>query len=253
MGLRMMDTLGSAIPPDLTTLGVMASNLLFGPLRDLPVGLLEWVHRVRSFGAPDATAIAMAIPLARFHANAGDDESAERLYRETIEMARRLDPASDALLVVKSEYARFLAERHRPEDARSLLAGVVDNLEDRISTAWLHARRSERVARWRPVYDALVRALALPAMSDRTKALADSTGSAVEPAIAAFNVHEAAKSRSFLAWLADGYVPVPPSVPGALRDEEARLLQERSALQRRGHMHGEDLHRLGEITAALRV
>jgi tetratricopeptide (TPR) repeat protein len=168
-----------------------------------------------------------AMALATYLADHGRAPEAVGVLRDLLTDAQRLGPRPAA--DVRRSLARHLAKDPAGRgEAFTLLWSVRSDLMARVTDAGDPARRAEIVGESIGVYEALIDLLldaadvdggpVLPLPDDRD---------AVE---LAFDLHEEARSRTFLAELADLAVPMPVGVPAGLAAREADLVAERRRL-----------------------
>jgi tetratricopeptide (TPR) repeat protein len=159
-----------------------------------------------------------------------------------------LDPDSPEMLRVFIPYATLTAAE--PGGWRrgfDLLLERAKKVDRAMEEALIGARRAEIVSKSFDVYAALIELLTLPESRQALTA-------GPSPAELAFDLHEAAKSRSYLAILAGAPLKPPESIPEALRVAETALLEIERSLQEEGETRSEAyrLEKLGESRNSLR-
>jgi tetratricopeptide (TPR) repeat protein len=157
----------------------------------------------------------------------GKREEAIALYRDTIDRIYSRDPNSLHVLRLHLDLARLLtqsADGH--QEAYHLLEAALVTVTERTKEVVIDQRRAEIIAEWVDVYTALIDLLIQ--YGDRIQ-----LSKPIQPLELAFNLHEAAKSRTFLAELSKTIVAPPAVVPTALKEKEARLLSLDRSLQER--------------------
>ncbi len=156
----------------------------------------------------------------------GQQQQAIALCRETIERCRAMNVYSTEVTHLHITLARLLMQRaDGKREAYSILMDALTSIEKDLQGVLLNQSRSEVVAKWIELYGMLLALLVehgheldLPASTD-----------AIE---LAFNLHEAAKARAFLANLASTPIAQPESIPQELREQELNLLALERDLQR---------------------
>jgi CHAT domain-containing protein/tetratricopeptide (TPR) repeat protein len=174
---------------------------------------------------------------------AGDNGAALDLLRSLLDdlSARNLHGPDVTHLQVA--YARVVDESGGPvQDRFKILWNALRAVDERQARAVLDERRAEVVAEAVDVYNDLVDLLT--GDTDQLRLPDDRT-----PVELAFDLHEAARSRSFTASLADTPLPRPPGMPESLWADEARLLAQERELQSHLHTGTGDLrhHRLKRL------
>ena len=180
----------------------------------------------------------------------GEVGKALDLYRRVLAEGGVAEP-SVALeqLMVEVAFCRLLARDPGtiPESLGRLqtLLGVI---ESEIEATLLDERRSEIVGHARSLYDALIDVILK----------SDGPGRSFEgrsAVVFAFELHEAAKSRSFLSLLADAPLDQPAAIPAELSRRESELLREKRDLQTVDEVQSETfrIRRLTEIAKELRT
>jgi tetratricopeptide (TPR) repeat protein len=181
---------------------------------------------------------------------AGDNGAALDLFRSLMaEISERNFQGPDVTFL-QVAYASLLRKSGgEAQDRFDILWNALRAVDERQARAVLDERRAEVVAQAADVYDELVDLLAgntaqLRLPDDRT------------PVELAFDLHEAARSRTFTASLADTPLPRPPDVPEGLWADECRLLAQERDLQSHlrpstGSLGHHRLDRLREVRAQL--
>jgi tetratricopeptide (TPR) repeat protein len=184
----------------------------------------------------------LARKLADRHRRQGQPGRALDLYRETIARAAANSPSSPLLERMRLELARSLTVMEGSAgEAYEILRGIVDGVEKRVAGMALERRRSEAVGEWIDAYEALMELLLT-----REQDLSVVTGGRAQ--LEAFELHEAAKARSFLASLAHAPFQPPPSVPADLRERERHLREVTRSLQEAyGGEVGSEAYRLRRL------
>lgn len=139
--------------------------------------------------------------------------------------ARAFDPEMVGMLPIFVTCARLLAsESGRWKDAFELLWERSKQLEMALEEAVIDARRAEIISRAIELYGGLIELLAAP---EADQLMTESPS----PVEFAFDLHESAKSRSFLTTMAEAPVSPPEGIPESLRQVEAELLLRLKTLQ----------------------
>uniref|UniRef100_UPI003F497688 CHAT domain-containing protein n=1 Tax=Nonomuraea sp. CA-252377 TaxID=3240003 RepID=UPI003F497688 len=192
----------------------------------------------------------LAAVLADHLAATGRRAQALALRRELLARAEESAPGSSAAFQGRIKLAELLAaEREGCQEAFDLLWNARDVLDGQLRRMHVEQRRSEILAPHLRVYDLLIHLLV-------------HSGASLTPPDArnrealAFDVHEEAKSRSFLSRLSRGPIPTPASAPPQLLRREAELLLAEHRLQHAQWVPGADfgrarIARIEEIHAAL--
>jgi tetratricopeptide (TPR) repeat protein len=195
---------------------------------------------------------ALASTLANHVAATGQCGAAISLRWQLLARADATAPGRSLAIDERAKLAGLLADtgdRGAFKVAFELLWQARTMIDERLRAAQIQERRSEIVSRHARVYELLIRLLVHSTME---LDLPDDRGREE----LAFDLHEEAKSRSYLAGLsrqpilADGTIP-----PGLLRREEELLVTERR-LQRSQWVHGasagqQRIARLAEVRAEL--
>jgi tetratricopeptide (TPR) repeat protein len=181
-------------------------------------------------------------------AKAGETGKALARYRALLDEALAGEASGDGirgpdLTRLQVDYARLLREPGAPaQQALDVLLTALRVVDARLARALLDVRQAEIIAEAVSVYDELVALIV--ATSPGQLILPDDRS----PAELAFDLHEEARARTFAASLAGARLPWPEGLPGALKEEEDRLL----ATERELQAHGPDqLDRLREVRERL--
>ncbi|MFD4508739.1 CHAT domain-containing protein [Streptomyces sp. NPDC058457] len=167
----------------------------------------------------------LAAVLADHQAATGRRTRAIALRRELLARAEEFASQSSAAIRERSKLAELLAtEPDGCQEAFDLLWHARNALDEQVDQTRVAQRRSEILAPHLRIYDLLIHLLA---HSDAPLALPD----ARDRDALAFDLHEEAKSRSFLGDLSRGTVPAPTGVPPSLLRREADLLVAERRLQ----------------------
>src|SRR6266545_1625761 len=105
-----------------------------------------------------------------------------------------------------------------------LLLERMKKIDSALDDAVIDARRAEIISDSLSVYSGLIELLAAPEA-------ANAMAGAASPMEVAFDLHESAKSRSFLAAIADAPIDPPATIPEVLRQREEELLQKERGFQ----------------------
>jgi tetratricopeptide (TPR) repeat protein len=168
----------------------------------------------------------LGLALATAARQRGDDAEANRLCRLLVDEATSRGATGDAVHA-RRMLARGLSERSdaTPDDrqqAFDLLWLARADMVDLMTRTGDRTRQGEIVSQHISVYEALIDLLAAGGLRLPDARAADEL---------AYDLHEEAKSRTFLAELADVPLPVPAAVPAELAEREADLLARRRRLQ----------------------
>ena len=163
--------------------------------------------------------------LAEHYLRQGNEPEALALYQEAIERGKAHDERSSLVMHLQVNFAKLLAKKSdRRQEAYSLLTNTLAAVEEHLREVLLDRRRGEIIAEWIDLYGTLINLLIEGSEDLRLPNFA-------VPHELAFNLHEAAKSRSFIASLADTAISPPASIPQALQEREAHLLKLERSLQ----------------------
>jgi tetratricopeptide (TPR) repeat protein len=187
--------------------------------------------------------------IARYLVSKGDRVKAIELFRDCIERAERLDKLSHQVLRSQVKLATILmVEDEAAQEAYHLLGDVLAKIDILMQGALLDEQRSQTIAQWIAAYSAMIKLLV-----EKDKVLQLSANMPSDEL--AFNQHEAAKSRTFIASLADAAIRPPEDVPADLQAQEAHLLELERVLQNRGRDEGTEfthnLERLRQVQQQL--
>jgi tetratricopeptide (TPR) repeat protein len=210
---------------------------------DLDVWAMVEEEREAAVARGDIQAeLLLALKLAERHRRQGQPERALELYRESLARAATNRSRTPLLEEVRLQLARSLtAMEGGAGEAYEILRGIVDAVEERVAGMALERRRSEVVGEWIDAYGALVELLLT-----RGQELPAGTGDRAR--LEAFQLHEGAKARSFLASLVHAPFQPPPSVPADLREREHQLLEVTRSLQEAyGGEVGSEAYRLRRL------
>lgn len=153
----------------------------------------------------------------------GDSASALDELERLIKGAGAAD--TRAIQLVRTAHARLLTmDSDRWCEGFALLQALLKRVEERLDESLLDARRSEIVGETVAIHAAMLRALASPSAPTHLQ-------SGVDGSVFAFDLHEAAKSRSTLVAMARASVPAPAAIPAELREKEEILLRRDRVLQ----------------------
>ena len=181
---------------------------------------------------------------------AGDNGAALDLLRSLLDDVSARNLEGPVVTNLQVTYARLMHESGgRAQDRFDILWNALHAVDARQARAVLDERRAEVVAEAVGVYDELVDLLT----GDAAQLQLPDHRTAAE---LAFDLHEAARSRTFAASLADTPLPRPAGMPYGLWAHESRLLAQERELQSHLHVRGENrgrhrLDRLREVRAQL--
>lgn len=191
----------------------------------------------------DQWLVQMFVPvLAGHRARTGDRDGAIALYREALEGVEPREAEASGPRRLRIALGRLLGEdsAHRDE-AFELLRDVLAGVQRELAELRLDARRAEVISDWIEAYEGLITLLV---HEDDERSLAE-----------AFELHESAKSQSFVASLADAPLQAPAIVPDTLAEREAQLLAIERELQEWSGGAGEAreyrLRRLADVHSEL--
>jgi tetratricopeptide (TPR) repeat protein len=195
---------------------------------------------------------ALASVLANHLAATGQRAEAISLRRRLLARADATAPGRSLAIDSRARLADLLAgtgDCGSFQEAFGLLWQARSTLDGRLRAAQVQQRRSEILAGHARVYELLIRLLV---HSTTELALPDERGREE----LAFDLHEEAKSRSFLAGLSRQPILVDGAIPPDLLQREEELLVAESRLQRSQWVHGasagqERMARLAEVRAEL--
>lgn len=180
--------------------------------------LLEWVWQLAAAVGDLRTEIAVATTFAHTALEAGADALAEHVSRTTLRRAEAAGSDRLALLGLTAVLGEILGQRPETRgEAEKILTEAVEAIEEEAAASPLAERHSEVVADFFHVYAARAELL-----------VRDGTERSGEMA---FQLHERAKARSFVAALASTALTAPEGIPAELREEELRLLAVNRDLQ----------------------
>lgn len=177
---------------------------------------------------------ALAGLLADHLAATGQPDAAIDLRRQLLARADATAPGRSAAVDGRTRLADLLADMGDPrafQEAFGLLWEARIMLDARVRAARVQRRRSEILATHTRVYELLIRMLA---HSTAELALPDERGREE----LAFDLHEEAKSRSFLTGLSRQPILADDAIPPDLLLREANLLVAERRLQRSQWVHG---------------
>jgi hypothetical protein len=139
-------------------------------------------------------------PIGKYLAAQGERAKAIELYRDAIERAKKLDNRSPQALHVQVELASFLMEDSQDVlEAYRLLSDVLSDIDILMRGVLLDERRSQIIDQWIAAYSKIIQLLI-------EKGEIVGLSKDMTTAELAFNHHEAAKSRTFIADLADATI-----------------------------------------------
>ncbi len=212
-----------------------------GEDRAARIGNLQWALDVNRASHNRPLELVTAGALARVLSAGGEEDRALELLRDTLFREGELHLSADSHLQVVIQFARLLGLRPAGRaEALGLLGRALREIEEELGDVVHVERRGQIVARAIEIYGALI-SLRLDA--------GDPPGAATRPAAAvAFDLHEAAKSRSFLGILSNATVEPPATVPPDLIAREARLLDKERGLREAEEVESE-VERSGRLTA----
>jgi|GEM_PF-1410955 len=148
----------------------------------------------------------------------GHEQAAIDMYREVIEQQTDQQLVSTQVMGLHLGLAKLLArQQDGRQEAYQLLTALLARLDIDMQGVILNVRRAEIVSQWIDVYGLLIKLLIEDADSLTLPA-------AVDPQALAFDLHEAAKARAFIAYLASGAMHQPETIPQHLREHESLLL-----------------------------
>ncbi|HEU5230207.1 MAG TPA: CHAT domain-containing tetratricopeptide repeat protein [Ktedonobacteraceae bacterium] len=156
----------------------------------------------------------------------GHEQEAIAHYKEAIERCKAVNMYSTEVMRLHSGLARLLMQRaDGKQEAYTILMDALASVEKDLESVLLNQSRAEVIAKWIELYGMLI---ALLVEDGHNLTLPPSA----DPLTMAFNLHEAAKSRAFLANLASTPIAQPASIPQELREQELALLALERDLQR---------------------
>ncbi|MBW4504720.1 MAG: tetratricopeptide repeat protein [Scytonema hyalinum WJT4-NPBG1] len=190
--------------------------------------------------------------LIQHYLHQGDELQAVALYQEAIQRGKAHDERSPLVMKLQVNYAKLLSKKPEGrQEAYNLLTNTLAAVERQMDEVLLDRRRGEIIATWFDLYGVLINLLI-----ESGEAL--QLPRSIAPSELAFNLHESAKSRSFVASLAKTTISPPASIPQHLQEREAHLLSLERSLQDhedRQEVKSEAyrLQRLREISSDLRL
>jgi len=187
--------------------------------------------------------------LCKLYVKRGEREKALKLYRSTLPDGVDYAPSAPEFLIARISYARLLAEQPEGrQQAYDLLVEALDAIKRELREVVYDERRAEIIGDAIRLYGALLN-LSLDGQ-DTSFLPVD-----MSPAHFAFDLHESAKSRSFLSGLADTPIEPPASVPRGLVVRESDLLRLERSYQQSEEVKSEvyRAERLHELRADLQA
>jgi CHAT domain-containing protein len=180
---------------------------------------LEWALGMAKAYRDKFLDLSLTRTLCNLHVNRNEKEKALDLYRGAIQQGRNHSQSAPEFLPLLIEYARLLAEEPRSRrEAYELLTAALEEIKANLREVVYDERRAEIIARAIELYAAL---LFLLLDQEETNFLpAD-----ISPLVFAFDLHESAKSRSFISELSDFPLDMPAGVPRELIERESDLLE----------------------------
>lgn len=168
----------------------------------------------------------LTLSLGRLLANNSPEEAAA-LYRTGIQRGLAADARIKEVVLLQIELAKLLSRTlSGAQEAFVLLSDRIAEINARIDAAVLDERRAEIAGEWLDLYGAFI--ALLMRWGDQLQL---PKGKASE---LLFDTHEAAKSRTFIAALADAVVTPPAVIPQALIDREVELRRQERGWQDHG-------------------
>ncbi|BCY08916.1 CHAT domain-containing tetratricopeptide repeat protein [Actinoplanes sp. L3-i22] len=222
---------------------------VMGEIPDTTIGILG-IGVYRAVTDDDsANALLFASWLSQELAAAGDLQKALALCRDILTRYQDVDARSTMLKSLRLNYATLLLRQDAPGDrqeAFDLLWHSYTSIDAQMEQALLGERRGEFVAKWIQIVE-----MQLSLLLEHGDTL--TTARAVDPRLLAFDLHEAAKARGFLAALADVAVATPSEVDPDLGRREAELIGRRRELRTTVALDGsgEPLARLQDVRRRL--
>jgi tetratricopeptide (TPR) repeat protein len=239
--------LGGVETGDAEILGMYASRMTHPTnAEDADViGPLRWALNLARIQHYRVLELALVGALGRLMQGA-DPSGTVKLYQEALVQVSPRDWLAQGVPELVVDYSRLLACQPggRPE-ALELLRRVVSAIEQEFREVLLDEQRSQIVTSTFPIYGALLEQwLVAPAPED------ESSGNV---GVGAFDLHEAAKGRSFLSDLGRGAIVPPAGIPEQMLQEEAELLTRERAIryQDSARSEAQRLRQLGDCRAGL--
>ncbi|HZO71410.1 MAG TPA: CHAT domain-containing tetratricopeptide repeat protein [Ktedonobacteraceae bacterium] len=159
-------------------------------------------------------------------AKKGHQQEAIALCRETIERCKAINMSSTDVMRLHIKLAKLLMQHaDEKQEAYDILIDALASVEKDLQGVLLNRSRAEVIAGWIGLYGTLI---ALLIEHGHELDLPSSTN----PIELAFNLHESAKARAFLANLASTPIAQSEAIPQELREQESNLLALERDLQR---------------------
>ena len=214
---------------DFSILTMYASRLLYeyNNLEDEMAGTLIETREMARKSGRIMDELMLTNILAKYYLHKGDNQHAEAIYRESIDLGNTKDPAAPLLIRLKVGLAKMLGKQGgQYQEAYDLLSNSLQIVNQKLRKELIDRQRGEIVSEWVNLYGSLIDLLL-----SRGKELSLSNAVAAEDL--AFDLHESTKSRTFIASLANAPITQPVSIPKHLRQRETDLLTLKRSLQDR--------------------
>ncbi|HLG64180.1 MAG TPA: CHAT domain-containing tetratricopeptide repeat protein [Ktedonosporobacter sp.] len=192
------------------------------------IGTIVWARDITRETGEIFQELILTALLIDEEAKKGDQQRAIELCREAIGHCQAMNIYSTGVMDLHIKLAKLLMRRSDGKrEAYHILMGALASIEKDLQGVLLNRSRAEVIAKWIKLYGMLIALLVengheldLPASTDLIEL--------------AFNLHEAAKARAFLANLASTPIAQPEAIPQELREQESKLLMLVRDLQRAG-------------------
>ncbi|MGZ3621606.1 MAG: CHAT domain-containing tetratricopeptide repeat protein, partial [Ktedonobacteraceae bacterium] len=187
-------------------------------LTDEALPLLTWGRDVARAQGKSTEELFYTTLLVQHILRQGQEQQAMELCREILQRCAEQEITSLHVLHLQSMLANLLVKHPESyQEAYQLLADSLAALEKNVLRVQLNEHKAEMIAQWIVLYGTLLQLLI-----EHGDALRLPKGT--DAATLAFDIHESAKSRTFLAEMATATLAQPESIPEALCEREAELL-----------------------------
>lgn len=206
---------------DVGIIGMYASRVsgVENGAEDDKIETLQWALNLAKADRSKIYELVLTKRLCDLYAKRGEKQKAIDLYRSAIQHGHGYMRSSPQFLAVIIGYALLLTERPESrKEAFELLTEVLEEIKTELHEVVHDERRAEIIAEAIKLYGALFSLL----LDQEDKSFLPTGTSAY---VFAFDLHESAKSRSFISDLADSPVDPPAGVPRELKERESELLR----------------------------
>lgn len=183
------------------------------------IKILQWALDLAKADRSKLYELVLTKHLSDLYAKRDEKQRAIDLYRSAIEHGQGYLRSSPEFLATIIGYALLLTERPESrKEAFELLTEVLEEIKIELREVVHDERRAEIIAKAIKLYGALFSLL----LDQEDKSFLPADTSAY---VFAFDLHESAKSRSFISDLSDSPVDPPASIPRELKKRESNLLR----------------------------